>query len=277
MDHRRVLPSEGLRATAGGGMTRSTRSVVGWGAARPAELPLTSAEIDFAAGEWERCEEGERRVRLWAGIRIFAEQLWSSDPSDRASAQLIWTNLAFAVGNFKRQGGVIHPTGDLLTALPAVTAARDSLVVPTGADGDSVTLHRHLDLLSKTVKALKGIRGIGNGVATGSAVLASLWPSDYAIYDRRTRQAAVGLLSLRTGPVGQRAELADPGWSEYPGYLALLHTTMDRCEELCLLTVERALFVMAEYADPDGYETWREYGVAIQGALKCRMSRGTAG
>jgi hypothetical protein len=230
------------------------------------QLPLSREQVLSAERRWG----GDRRAlweSQWHTVETFAGDIWSTPDADVDRLQRIWITLAYAVGNFKRQGNTtIHPLPApwRLVQLPGSGGRRSSLSIPT--DGEAIELHS-----SGTTAHLGEVsRGLASP-PTGSALLAALWPDEHAILDIRDFQVIVGLLANSAAEVvaeGERSNLLPPNWDEYRWFRALIKAETTRLKLPSLLTLERALYV-AYGCRPSQEEaremTWRQWGCALLG------------
>jgi hypothetical protein len=150
-------------------------------------------------------------------------------------------------------------------AFEAITSGqpRDVLEIP----------HEHGSILLKrtgTTKPLteQGTRGLAS-VATGTTILAALWPDDHVICDVRDFQATVALLALAGSPIlrpGEGRSLQGPDWVEYESWFKKLIRFEVERRAVTRLELERALFVGYAYKPADSVEgrSWAEWGAELQ-------------
>lgn len=95
-----------------------------------------------------------------------------------------WHDLLFAVGNMMRSAGNIHPPGTWLKLSLSHTDAPTSVVLPYGlkSQGEAIVSR---DTPDSWLSLQHHVHGLG--ASTTSMVLASLWPSHHATFDRLTR------------------------------------------------------------------------------------------
>jgi hypothetical protein len=158
---------------------------------------LRSHQVRLLNGQWD--DDG-----VWHDIRLLAARFWAARSDDRVVA---WHHLLLGVGNFKRQGGRLHPP-----PLPARAPDVSPAPLPEEVDipqpgGLTRTLKREEQ---HTWEQLLGVNGgvKGLGVAT-TTLLAALWPDRHFIFDRRVIAAAQGL-RLAVGRPGIPEPFPDP-------------------------------------------------------------------
>ena len=120
-----------------------------------------------------------------------------------------------------------------------------------------------------TTKALteQGTRGLAS-VATGSTIMAALWPDDHVICDLRDFRTTVGLLAQCGHPVlraGEARQLQGPDWVEYESWFRKLIRYEVERRGVTRLDLERALFVGYSYKPKDSVEgrSWAQWGAAL--------------
>ncbi|HVX21285.1 MAG TPA: hypothetical protein VHB02_08055 [Acidimicrobiales bacterium] len=163
-------------------MSRLRLSVTDLGPAQPIGLPPNSigqlAEAWGGSGNWRA---------VWGDIEYLASRLFEVEGSQNQESGEIhrrWHHLVLAVGNFKRQAGMIEPTQLAPRGSRGVSARPTELTIP------ETTAVVRRDVPS-TWQALTAIPGIG--VPTATTLLSALWPGHHVIIDRRDVTAAVGL------------------------------------------------------------------------------------
>jgi hypothetical protein len=174
-----------------------------------------------------------------------------------------------AVGNFKRQGGVIlYRTGD--------DAAQPELVPSTIEIPEVGRLLAEEEAPWESWERLrKSLHGIA--IPTASTLLAALWPERHAIVDRLALTTAVGLagrLGSWSGPVssdGARQSGYPKDWlklwSHYAWYREVVLSTAHE-ENREVLKVERALYRLGQDVDTRIARPWTEYADALEQHLR---------
>jgi hypothetical protein len=230
-------------------------------------LPLTREEVLAAERRWgaaNRCAW----LSQWSAIETVAGDIWRTSESDTGQLHRLWLLLAYAVGNFKRQGNTaIHPLPAPwnIAPLKGQIRRRDSLVIP--ANGARLELRK-----DGTTESLGRVtRGLAS-VPTGSTILSALWPGDHVIMDSRDFQATVGLLAHRGAPVlpvGSAVRLYAPDWTEYRWFRPVIKAEASRLQLPSVVALERALYVAYDFAPGNATSmSWDEWG----GELKARLT-----
>ena len=183
---------------------------------------------------------------------------------DHGEGDVEWHHLLVGVGNFKRQS----PLGVGVAFDTSPASSRQWFKIP--ACGQTVAMTTQADRGQRPApepwRALTALAGLG--VPTATTVLAALWPREHFIFDRRVRNATIGLVC---GPRWG----SDPGldgksiprrqdWELYRWARRCLHQSVNSAEEL--LALERGLYVLDRYTMDriaassvrDGW-TWSEY------------------
>lgn len=240
-------------------------------AADDVTLPVTASQVRFASDAWGRGEDGKVRAALWQDIETLAGDLWAARGPAQTNA--CWVTLAFAVGNFKRQGRtVMHPSSISLAPAPSSNdgssrAPRDSLSI-TADDGNPVCLEP--DIYLTALRSLGYRRGFGT-VATGSTIASALWPDDHVILDGRDYRVAIGLLAADGASIvakGDCRSRPSPSWSEYPWFRRVILNTTKSLQDggspqITVAMVQRATWMAFRYAPSVEGRKWRDYGKAL--------------
>lgn len=231
-------------------------------------LPLTREEVLAAERRWGGAHRGAW-VSQWSAIETVAGDIWRTSESDTDQLHRLWVSLAFAVGNFKRQGNtVIHPLPAPWNVAPleGEIRRRDSLAIP--ANGARLELRK-----DGTTESLRDLtRGLAS-VPTGSTILSALWPGVHVIMDRRNFKVTVGLLAHRGAlilPAGSAASLYAADWTEYRWFRALIKAEASRLQLPSVVTLERALYVAYDFAPANASSmSWNKWG----GELEARLTK----
>lgn len=117
--------------------------------------------------------------QLWQGIRLLARRVEEANDEDLPVAT---HSFLYSVGNFKRTTPIFPAALDT----PAVPESWEALPELTLWEGMKISRND-----AATWSQLESIYGIG--IPTATTILAALWPSEHAVFDRLTVQAAVGL------------------------------------------------------------------------------------
>lgn len=201
---------------------------------------------------------------LWDNIRWLAQRFWDT-PQSSQDERVAWHHLVMAIGNFKRQSGRrLHPAQ--LHALEEVAASRSSFVVP----GTAVLVARD------TSDTWMRLCLPGMATATRTTLLAALWPDHHHVLDWRVLCATVGVAlttlddtRLRDSDSTETLTLMD---EHYERIRALLLAVRDRCNDLDLLSIERALYRLDQRRQKlDGTKrvvgrSWGDYKKALLAA-----------
>lgn len=185
----------------------------------------------------------------WADIEVLANRYLATDPGSPDATDK-WHHLLMAVGNFKRQSGLISPAQ--LTEVQGDQVGRpDRITIPGGRGEADVercapATWRHL------TKKIPGL-----SVPPASTLLSALWPDYHVIIDWNDRDAAVGLDAaallcaeemdsgwFKSGKPSER----EPYWELYDWFrTTVVDTARSRTEPTSPVRprdVERALFVL---------------------------------
>ena len=238
-------------------------------AAADVTLPITASQVRSAGAAWGQGKNGPARRALWLDIETLAGDLWAASGVDERNA--CWVRLAFAVGNFKRQGGtVLHPSN--LPLLPAVSNGesdrkpRKSISISIG-ENEVVTLER------RSLDALRQFghkRGFGL-VATASTLASVLWPDHHVILDSRDYQVAVGFLAAQGESIvlpNENRPPREPEWSEYDWFRTVIFNTAESLRDrktprITAVMVQRATWMAFRYASTVKGRTWDHYGKTL--------------
>jgi hypothetical protein len=220
-------------------------------------LPLDDGKVSRLTENWGLA--GHWR-QAWSDIAVLAQRFLECDATDRVPMARAWHHLLMAVGNFKRQAGLIVPGP--LTALGGASHCPDQVLIPDNA-GEQVTLACEDPTTWHRLTEIPGL-----GVPTATTLLAALWPARHVIIDVRDTRAALG---LGAGTLWDADGLED---AEFPdirtnGRYWELYQKWFRPTILATaganepLGVERALFHLDELILPDLPEkrqwTWSGY------------------
>jgi hypothetical protein len=121
-------------------------------------------------------------LRAWQNIDALANRLFDTLGAREQCDAETFHHLLLAVGNFKRQAGVIHLPVELADSVAG--SRRESLMLPSGLG----RLERDSEA---SWQRLRKIPGLGS-IPTASCLLTALWPDSHAIMDVLDRRAAVG-------------------------------------------------------------------------------------
>lgn len=175
-------------------------------------------------------------LRAWQNITVLANRIFDTLGAQEQCDPETFHHLLLAVGNFKRQAGVIHLPVELADSVAG--SRRESLVLPSGLG----RLERDSEA---SWQRLRIIPGLGS-IPTASCLLAALWPDSHAIMDVLDRRAAVGLRIGRRSRTDQRLDTARiPGheWWFYNWFRRTVTLTAEAAD--CdLVSVERALYIL---------------------------------
>lgn len=210
----------------------------------------------------------------WQNLQALGSRFLAATGDDGDGA-VEWHHLLVGVGNFKRQSPI--SVGVAIQTVPAssrewfkIPAHDQSVATITQADPDQ---RPEPDLW----RALTGLAGLG--VPTATTVLAALWPREHFIFDRRVRNAIIGLVC---GPRWASDPVLDgesiprkEDWELYSWARDCLYQSVNSADEL--LALERGLYVLDRYTmdritvstGPDGW-TWSEYADHAQKVLAAR-------
>lgn len=246
------------------------------GSEQPSEqlaLPLSRSQVLAAADRWGtdlRSNHVRKNKRLewlcqWQAIETIASDIWSTHPKDEERLRRLWVMLTWAVGNFKRQGGMVIsplPVPWSLAPLGGRFSRRDSLSIPVGDGREPLTL-----TVDGTTQELRGTSGLAS-VPTGSTLLSALWPDEHAIFDIRDFRVAVGLLAQQGVHIvdpESTARLPDPNWDEYRWFRQLVKHEAIRLDLPSPQHLERALYVASDLKPARSAVgmSWRQLGTAI--------------
>lgn len=215
--------------------------------------------------------------QAWANLLALGRRFLAATGDDGAGGAE-WHHLVMAVGNFKRQ----TPIEAGVALAPEPTSQRrwfripgtDHLIAATQKDDP---VHRSEP---DVWRALSGVRGIE--VATATALLAALWPTDHFVCDRRVRRATIALSC--GAPWGNDHTLAHSGlprtrdWALYSWLrFYLVESVTDEAE---LVTLERGLFIldgctMRKVPDSAKREwAWSEYADTAHAVLDAAAPAG---
>lgn len=217
----------------------------------PAPLALTSVQIKGLAGTF-----GDPWTSAWADVQAVAQKVWQASAASNPNAlSWSWHHLLLACGNFKRRTGPIVPPKLTLPTPPVAPPA--NLGLPGGALLSCEQPH--------SWEVLRDVEGIG--YPTASTILAALWPSRHAIFDVRTRIAAVALAPPLLQPLQRKlakSRVPPQGWDFYDWYRLTVISTGQRpadtgmpgavpCEPY---EVERALWFLYGRVGLDSQGSW---------------------
>lgn len=193
------------------------------------------------------CKIAPANESLWADVMYLASRFKADQNRER------WHHLLLAVGNFKRDGNrKIYP--------PSLRSA-DNLPISTNPilapEGTTIDPHdaRSWPLASTTS---------GVAVATGTAILAAVWPSLHVIMDYKALASAIALAGLRENDWtlvndGSNTASVETTWSAYPWYREVVCRTATVCD-VPPYQVERALYRLYDHVPAaDGPRTWRSF------------------
>jgi hypothetical protein len=191
-------------------------------------------------------------LRAWQNIAVLANRLFDTLGTKEQCDPETFHHLLLAVGNFKRQAGVIHLPVDF--ADPVAGSRRESLVLPAGLgrlERDSVASWQRLNK----------IPGLGS-IPTASCLLAALWPDSHAIMDVLDRRAAVGLQVGRRSRTDQHldtARIPSHEWWFYNWFRRTVTLTAEAadCEPV---SVERALYILGSRTASELGKKWKTNG-----------------
>jgi hypothetical protein len=200
--------------------------------------------------------------QAWANLVLLGRRFLAATGDDGAGGAE-WHHLVMAVGNFKRQ----TPIEAGVALAPEPTPQRRSFCIP-GTD-HLIAATQADDPLHRSEpdvwRALSDVRGVE--VATATALLAALWPTDHFVCDKRVRRTTV---ALSCGAAWRSdSALAHSGiprtqdWELYSWLWACLVESLT--DEAELVTLEQGLFIldgrtMRKIPDSAKWEwTWSEY------------------
>jgi hypothetical protein len=181
------------------------------------------------------------RGRLTSDQRDRYRELWVlGGDVVHSTSRRSWAGLLYAVGNMKRSAGNIHPvpfeTGD-----DAPTRRDRMEVTVESSSGATLMSAEDASTLSTLTNSVRGI-----GPATGSMVLASMWPMHHATFDRLTRHVAAAVINDHVGWDPVQGAPPQPSSDGYAGwYLPTVRAEAER-RELPLWQLEQALFAAGQ-------------------------------
>jgi hypothetical protein len=195
-----------------------------------------------------------RAARTWKHVARHAELVWSlgleADASQRTAQ---FTDLLFAVGNFKRQTPIDPPD----SGLPRTDVVpRDSLQL--NLRGGMVELRRDDPVTS--CSEIEQIDGIG--IATASTVLSALWPDSFVIMDSRTAPVIAALLEfydvpIEGRPTGTQSSSVDA--ESYGGWYLNGVEHLAEVHGVSRQSLERGAFLVGPPPHHSEMETWPDY------------------
>lgn len=229
----------------------------------PTPFPIGEQAIVEHSRDWD-LTPGHIGTQAAGEVTTLARRFWilyhAYDGSWSDDLTTVWHHLLLAVANFKRQAGRIVG----IPSLPVVPIGdhlrRDAVVVSPARltiarDGDEFAQRR-------TFNRMRGF-----GVATGSALLAALWPSHHLIVDRLAFATALvlddeGLARLLRYTDLESRRWLDPTWEDYIWYATRSRLWVQQHPSQELVSVERALYVIGgRCSRPD--QRWREFRDAV--------------
>ena len=200
---------------------------------------------------------------LWDDILYLAGQFLSASGAERTR---MWHHLVLAVGNFKRQPGRRLRPPRLAHEPPSTTDRPNHAFVPV--PGTSVTIGVEDraswgEFLDETS---------GAGVATGTTLLAALWPDRHFVFDWRVQAAACGV-RLHAGLGGtptldERAATAKAITLEDYAIVREWLLDVTATTDLPLAAVERALYRLSQSVPTVRGRTWLEYAEVVGARLQ---------
>jgi hypothetical protein len=220
-------------------------STIDLGAAGPVDLPAQS--IGMLAASWGGSGNW---AAIWKDIEYLAERVFEVEHAHGPHGPEVrrqWHHLLLAVGNFKRQAGMIEPA----TVASDEPSKRPSRPSELRLPGTCARLDRDDPSTWPSLTAIPGL-----GVPTATTLLSALWPGHHTIIDRRDITAAVGL-GRRSGWIGQALDKAwlpetlDWEWYEW------LRSSIDATPGYTMVQVERALYQLDRLTRPALGMSWK--------------------
>jgi len=149
-------------------------------------VSLEPGDLARLSGDWG---SGGGWDGAWEDIRYLARLVFAAcQQSDKTAALSRWHHLLLAVGNYKRQAGMVTPPNIAPKGFESSPAPTSQFVVP----GTEEALDRDDAESWKVLTDMTRGKVKGLGVPTATTLLSALWPEDHLILDVQRRPGGGG-------------------------------------------------------------------------------------